>query len=190
MKPSLTRDENVDVLEYGWREKPFPHQTTADQWFDGSQFESYRVLGFHVAHTAFKNADLSKDLDSVFSELRDIWYPPSSSMEESFTKHAEAYQKIIERARRDKLVFMDSMLLPDFNRLAARATLTDLNDEERRSASYFCNSLIQLMENVYLDLNLEHESDQPHNQGWIQLFRYWCASELMQTAWQAAMRTP
>jgi hypothetical protein len=26
----------------------FPHQTTADQFFDESQFESYRRLGMHI----------------------------------------------------------------------------------------------------------------------------------------------
>ena len=30
----------------------FPHQSTADQFFDEAQFESYRALGAHVARRA------------------------------------------------------------------------------------------------------------------------------------------
>jgi len=49
VKTSLTGDEPTDVLEYRARQNSFPHQTTADQFFDESQFESYRRLGYHVA---------------------------------------------------------------------------------------------------------------------------------------------
>ncbi len=49
VKSSLTGDEPADVLAYARATPPFPHQTTADQFFDESQFESYRRLGYHVA---------------------------------------------------------------------------------------------------------------------------------------------
>jgi hypothetical protein len=48
LKSSMTGDEPTDVLEYRSRNGAFPHQTTADQFFDESQFESYRRLGYHV----------------------------------------------------------------------------------------------------------------------------------------------
>ena len=53
VKASLTGDEPADVKEYGFRNKEFPHQTTADQFFDESQFESYRALGQHIADKTF-----------------------------------------------------------------------------------------------------------------------------------------
>ncbi|HWA16011.1 MAG TPA: patatin-like phospholipase family protein [Gemmatimonadales bacterium] len=37
-----------DVTSYSRGSPPFPHETTADQWFDESQFESYRALGVHA----------------------------------------------------------------------------------------------------------------------------------------------
>src|SRR5262249_41150452 len=43
IKASMTGDEPSDVLEYQQLHPEFPHQTTADQWFDESQFESYRL---------------------------------------------------------------------------------------------------------------------------------------------------
>ncbi len=30
----------------------FPHESTVDQWFSESQFESYRELGYHVMHAS------------------------------------------------------------------------------------------------------------------------------------------
>lgn len=47
IKPSLVQDnrESADVLNYALKNPTFPHQTTADQFFDESQFESFRQLG-------------------------------------------------------------------------------------------------------------------------------------------------
>ena len=49
VKASVTGDEPIDVLEYKRRFPGFPHQSTGDQSFDESQFESYRALGLHIA---------------------------------------------------------------------------------------------------------------------------------------------
>jgi hypothetical protein len=56
LKSSLTDDESSDVVEYSRRVKAFPHESTADQWFDESQFESYRQLGYHIARTTLDGA--------------------------------------------------------------------------------------------------------------------------------------
>jgi hypothetical protein len=49
IKASLTGDEPADVIQYSKTNPDFPHETTADQWFSESQFESYRALGYHIA---------------------------------------------------------------------------------------------------------------------------------------------
>jgi Patatin-like phospholipase len=41
-----------DVWHYFDLHPTFPHQTTADQWFNELQFESYRALGEHIGQTA------------------------------------------------------------------------------------------------------------------------------------------
>ena len=47
IKPVVRGDEPVaDVIAYLRAHKDFPHQSTADQWFDEPQLESYRVLGY------------------------------------------------------------------------------------------------------------------------------------------------
>ena len=48
IKASLCGKEPADVRNYKALHKEFPHQTTADQWFDEDQFESYRMLGLHA----------------------------------------------------------------------------------------------------------------------------------------------
>jgi hypothetical protein len=70
LKASLTGDEPSDVLEYCKRHHEFPHQTTADQFFDESQFESYRALGQHIADQTFRNWPAGTQLDSA-GEHRD-----------------------------------------------------------------------------------------------------------------------
>jgi hypothetical protein len=55
LKASMTNDEPADVLNYHREHSDFPHQTTADQWFTESQFESYRRLGQHVVMHLFRS---------------------------------------------------------------------------------------------------------------------------------------
>jgi hypothetical protein len=37
-----------DIYSYARSSKDFPHESTVDQWFSESQFESYRALGSHI----------------------------------------------------------------------------------------------------------------------------------------------
>jgi hypothetical protein len=49
IKPAFHGGEGAGILAYAKANKEFPHETTADQWFTESQFESYRSLGFEIA---------------------------------------------------------------------------------------------------------------------------------------------
>jgi hypothetical protein len=51
VKATLSGDEPVDVRNYAMSHSDFPHETTANQWFGESQFESYRTLGVHTIAT-------------------------------------------------------------------------------------------------------------------------------------------
>ncbi|MBE5317250.1 MAG: patatin-like phospholipase family protein [Xanthomonadales bacterium] len=57
LKPVLCGDEPFDVRRYAEtvakRSSRFPQQSTADQFFDESQFESYRILGRHTVQKVF-----------------------------------------------------------------------------------------------------------------------------------------
>lgn len=56
IKPSLLGTEYADVLNYRKTNKTFPHQPTADQWFDETQFETYRSLGYSIGRIALQKA--------------------------------------------------------------------------------------------------------------------------------------
>ncbi len=55
LKPSLTGDEPTDVQDYLAHHPTFPHEPTSDQFFDESQFESYRRLGEHITWEVFRH---------------------------------------------------------------------------------------------------------------------------------------
>ncbi|HJU06631.1 MAG TPA: patatin-like phospholipase family protein [Nitrospiraceae bacterium] len=49
IKPALCDDdEPMDIFNYAQANPGFPHESTGDQWFSESQFESYRMLGSHI----------------------------------------------------------------------------------------------------------------------------------------------
>ncbi len=52
--PPVTEPAPVMVLNYFKRHPQFPHQTTADQYFDEVQFEAYRMLGEHIGKQAVR----------------------------------------------------------------------------------------------------------------------------------------
>lgn len=51
-KASLTPDMPYELLSYALKEKAFPRQSTMDQWFDHTQFDAYRELGYHLGAAA------------------------------------------------------------------------------------------------------------------------------------------
>ena len=53
IKPTLTGDEPEDLTNYQSANPTFPEQTTAEQFFDEAQWESYRRLGQHITECVF-----------------------------------------------------------------------------------------------------------------------------------------
>ena len=52
LKPTLLDGDPADVLAYAKKNQSFPHDTTANQWFDEARFENYRALGEAVGAAA------------------------------------------------------------------------------------------------------------------------------------------
>ncbi len=57
LKPWRPQYLSADVLAYWADHDAFPHQSTAEQFFEESQFESYRALGEQIAAQAFAGAE-------------------------------------------------------------------------------------------------------------------------------------
>ena len=53
IKPVVLENDPPDVIEYKASNPAFPHESTADQWFNESQTESYRRLGLCSVQDVF-----------------------------------------------------------------------------------------------------------------------------------------
>ncbi|MDJ0818478.1 MAG: patatin-like phospholipase family protein [Desulfobacterales bacterium] len=71
LKSSFTGDEDEVIVEYRNRNPKFPHESTADQFFDEGQFEAYRALGQHIGECALDHAPKSEKLS--YAELS-LWF--------------------------------------------------------------------------------------------------------------------
>lgn len=76
IKSSLTNDEPSDVLGMKAQDAAFPHDTTANQFFNESMFESYRALGEHMLDVIFcqfgvddTETDKAKVVRTLFQSL-------------------------------------------------------------------------------------------------------------------------
>jgi hypothetical protein len=69
-KSCLTGKEPNDVRDYRRLHPEFPQQSTADQWFNESQFESYRELGFVAAKETFGFAKSeAPTMEEIFTSM-------------------------------------------------------------------------------------------------------------------------
>ena len=221
IKPTLTGDEPQDILNYKAQHNKFPHESTMDQWFSESQFESYRRLGFHIGEEVFQLAqdcvlhfDGEEDdhlqhkkpsnqkpkivpLHTFFDLLTRIWMPSSQARESQFSKHGQALDELLQRQKDDPhLDFLDKQFYPEWSAVSFGAEGQPVSNfwlpddyAQRRAGFYFCNSLIQFMENVYTDLNLEQEYDHPDNRGWMNLFKHWSWSGMFRITWSVSACT-
>jgi hypothetical protein len=84
IKPSLLGTECAELLNYRKANKAFPHESTADQWFDETQFESYRALGYNIGKLALAEVakeSLKQDGDGhvvqeLCAEINKKWHRP------------------------------------------------------------------------------------------------------------------
>lgn len=188
MKSSITGDEPEDVHQYHAGCSAFPHESTADQFFSESQFESYRQLGLHVVRSTFENvvkrpsAESEQAMLSMFQDLCRKWYPAPAVLEQKASDLTERYSGFLRRISEDaELAFLD-------NQLFAGMPAETQPHVPHRKAIYFCMELIQFMEDVFFELNFQHRGDRenPAYSGWEQVFRTWAASSAIQDAWKVA----
>jgi hypothetical protein len=69
MKPACYGNEPRDIYEYFKKSETFPHESTTDQFFSESQFESYRMLGAYTMEKLCK--DCAKDFGDFVRRISD-----------------------------------------------------------------------------------------------------------------------
>jgi hypothetical protein len=74
--------ESAGIRGYARAHLDFPHQSTIDQWFSESQFESYRALGFEITDSILCRALAADDCaaDPSFAKLFAAWYKESEKL--------------------------------------------------------------------------------------------------------------
>jgi hypothetical protein len=77
IKSTVTEDDPGDVFAYRAANPVFPNQSTADQWFDESQFESYRILGRRsmesILGTSYLEDLHGTPMERIFDNLPAQW---------------------------------------------------------------------------------------------------------------------
>jgi len=81
LKPAFYGPEPRDVFNYAQTSKTFPHETTGDQFFSESQFESYRALGSYV-------------IDQILGS----WSPPADATLGPMARFAEQTDQYLRRS--------------------------------------------------------------------------------------------
>lgn len=212
VKASLTGDEPTDVLRYAALHPEFPHQSTADQFFSESQFESYRALGYHVGHRVFEVVRVHGSAPvspvEMFRLLRQRWTPAAPGPEDGIGKYSRALNAIWDVVRTNgDLAFLDAQVFPEWASLMAtgrHAAAADIEpvtpstgtnywlppeEAQRRAGFYVCNQMLQLMEDVYIEFQLGDHHDHIDNRGWMNLFRHWSWSGMLCATWAVTAAT-
>jgi len=65
VKPTLLPEIGIDVVSYRRQHPEFPHQSTADQFFDEVQFEAYRELGYQSGQQLLRALSLDKPSEAL-----------------------------------------------------------------------------------------------------------------------------
>jgi hypothetical protein len=152
IKNSMTGDEPAPVQNYKHDHETFPHEATADQFFDDDQFESYRALGGHIANHTF-TAWLGQAKRTGKGTWRDLQHqhaPFHAADTETFQDLTDKYTDI-------------EQMYP--NEPSGAPT-----PEEARSSWAV---RLQLMEDVFLAVKLGRYPNAPDNRGWMNIFRTW-----------------
>jgi hypothetical protein len=69
IKPAYHGIEGAGIVSYATAHPEFPHETTTDQWFTESQFESYRSLGLEIADRVLEAAATTVELQQILTVL-------------------------------------------------------------------------------------------------------------------------
>jgi hypothetical protein len=198
IKSSLVGDEPPDLLTYQLKHAVFPQDSTADQWFQETQFEAYRRLGHHVAMATFPPAlspdatsvKSKQDLRDLFRRLYQIWYPRTPEMEKYLTDHLKQYEAILKELReRKELVGLEARLNDPTEWSVTKVVTWNVPEGDALGVLYpgqFANSLIDFMYRIYTDLQLAFPDNRvsPHAVWWICLFRRWCRVTLLRDTWR------
>jgi len=183
IKSSLTGDEPSDIVNYKKEHPSFPHDTTANQWFTESQFESYRRLGHHVSYSVFEPAGPTfNGRSEYFSNLRHIWCAPTPEMDRYGSAHTTRYEALLMQVRTDKNLpgIFDLLFVSGDG-----AWKHGRSHEQVDYAVRFSLELIEFMWIIFTELNLvlPEKRSHPSARGWCLMFAEWAKIDVVREGW-------
>ena len=177
LKTTLTGAEDTAVKQYRAANPTFPHETTGDQFYNEEQFESYRRLGRDVARNVFRDFQPTHEFLADLGKL----YAPTLCTKASFTRHTARLNDLWSSLGSEKYLAQLSREL-----LTGESLASALPNTLDRNINYFCQQLLQLMEDVFTDIRLDENCDHPDTAGWKNLFTTWARSGILQQVWLTA----
>jgi hypothetical protein len=204
MKNTLTGNEPAPVLNYKRSSVAFPHESTADQFFDDAQFESYRALGDHIAEETFGRWILDSDIRTA---LRVPHMAPSRrqpcatefplsnaglAWDQLLIYHSpfraadseeEFHELTSNLGDLDKLVMDTPGLVPYYRECMGLPALEPPPGDKTDPVNFIAMQ-IQLMEDTYFSLRLDQYANARDNRGWMNLFRRWANSPTFRAYFQ------
>jgi len=188
LKPSVVGTEPADVAHYARAHPSFPHEPTSDQYFDETQFESYRRLGECVASTALESAlERAKALPStaahgqlgvtdshlkerILVELQHRWVAPLACVPTRFSQHADSMSALFAKLRETPdLGILDAQIYPPWTDLVAADKVPGSEDAtpyERRTRlpppEHFRSCFYFCQELIQLMESVYHDMDLEH----------------------------
>jgi hypothetical protein len=196
MKNSLTGNEPAPVLNYKRTSAAFPHESTADQFFDDTQFESYRALGDHIAEETLGRWLLDDQIRTILNLPR-VERPrveclidfPLANIDRAWDdlliyhspfraadSEGEFRELTSKLAELEKLVVDTPGLVPYYRECMGLPKHLPAGIEPLDPVNLIVMQ-IQLMEDVYFSLRLDQYANARDNRGWMNLFRRWAASQ-------------
>jgi hypothetical protein len=199
LKASMNGHEDEAVLQYKAAHPAFPHESTGNQFYGEDQFESYRKLGKEIARSAFLPAvdvaesagrslaeptEPAADLAVAACRMLGIW-SPSLGTGALFARHGDQLMRIWHHLSSAKA---DPLLEEGVEKLFAERW-PNSSFETFRASFYVSCQILQLMENVYMDLDLENTWEHPDNAGWKEQFTRWARLPAISRTWELARHT-
>jgi predicted acylesterase/phospholipase RssA len=202
IRTSMTGDESSDIQNYAAVNKEFPYTSSANQFFDESQFESYRSLGNHVARAVFDEAqadaarterlwtrsdpgtEFKRGNKELFAALGRRWGDTTPAEDDRSLDVAREWSALHRELRTDdKLARLSRSLYPEVLGLPAPTAPGRSTDEERRVELHAVGQMLQIMENAWLTLKTRGNEDNLASQGWMNVFRRWTTTEAFHRHW-------
>jgi hypothetical protein len=197
MKNSMTGNEPAPILNYKKTSPVFPHESTADQFFDDAQFESYRALGDHIAEETFArwilDPEVRRALDANAPEPkaqcghvlkgwhlkpRLVW--DGLRIQHSPFKAADSteFRELTQQLGELEQLFLETPSLTWYYVECMDLPGKGIRPDDAVVPVNVIAMQIQLMEDTYFAVRLDLYANARDNRGWMNLFRRWGRSDV------------